>query len=337
MTDVIPILVVGLLLFVSLSGWFVALNRYRRRCCTPAQALSAVTGNFPDNVLIVNREGRIIAFSQPASEFFGYSPAELRGLDVEALIPKGAAETHRKGRRDFMRGRPGKAMDNEIVCINKDGEEIPAITRVRTFELGGELYGLAAILDLRSFRDREANLRALSERDPLTGLANRRRFDRDLHREWQRALRQARPLAIVMVDADSFKEYNDYHGHPGGDACLETLAGILSEVCKRAPDQVARYGGEEFICLLPETDTEGAAHVARQIRRRVEEANIPHGRSPVSPWVTVSVGAAAVIPTMDQDMGDLVKFADTALYAAKAAGRNGVSVYEEPVRPVLPE
>lgn len=316
--------------FVVITGWILVLYwRLRRVCQTPSESMAIIAQMFPDNVLIVDSSGRVVACSQPACEFFGYSARELEGLSVEALMPGEYASRHSQNRHKFMRGKPGKAMDNEIRCLGKQGEEIPAITRVRTFRLAGATYGLVAIQDLRTFKTREETLKALSERDPLTGVANRRLFDRDFHREWYRAVRNQSPVAVIMLDVDAFKEYNDYHGHPGGDACLQTIAGILSSIMRRSTDTLARYGGEEFVYLLPGIDEAEAARQAEELRQRVESANIPHGDSRASRWVTVSVGVAAMVPGQDDDMQDLISRADAALYRAKSGGRNRVRAWSE--------
>ncbi|MCW8194872.1 GGDEF domain-containing protein [Proteobacteria bacterium 005FR1] len=309
-------------------GWGMAFYyRHRRVCQSPEQSMTVVARMFPDSVLIVDAGGRIIASSQPATDLFGYSDEEFRQLNVEALMPGEFAERHQRQRSEFLRGSPGKAMDNEIRCLSKSGEEIPAITRVRTFRLGRDIYGLVAVMDLRTFKSREQNLKALAERDPLTGVANRRLFDRDFHREWGRAMREQSSIAIVMVDVDSFKEYNDYHGHPGGDAALKTVAGILSGILQRSTDTLARYGGEEFIFLLPGISEEDAEMKARELCEAVESSNIPHGRSRVSRWVTVSVGVAAMVPCQGDQMQDLISRADAALYEAKSSGRNRVQTH----------
>lgn len=325
-----PVGWVLIVILLGVSAWSLALYwRLRAVCRTPYESMSVIAQMFPDNVLIVNASGKVVACSQPACEFFGYRPGELEKLNVEALMPGEFADQHSRQRSDFMRGKPGKAMDNEILCVDKNGNEIPAITRVRTFNLSGDAYGLVAIQDLRTFKTREDSLRALSERDPLTGVANRRLFDRDYHREWYRAVRNQTPIAIVMVDVDAFKAYNDYHGHPGGDACLQTLAGILSSVLRRSTDTLARYGGEEFIYLLPGFGEAEAQSQAEELRTRLECANIPHGRSEVSRWVTVSAGVAAMTPGQQDNMQDLINRADAALYEAKSSGRNQVRAYSK--------
>ncbi|MGQ9364734.1 diguanylate cyclase [Azospirillum sp. ST 5-10] len=165
-------------------------------------------------------------------------------------------------------------------------------------------------------------LRQLSFLDGLTGIANRRRFDEVLLREWRRCGRSQSPLSAIMIDVDHFKPYNDLCGHHAGDTCLRAVARLLDERMHRPADLVARYGGEEFVCLLPETDADGAARVAETLRAAVEGQAIPHPQSPVVPHVTVSLGHATLIPLADEPPGRLLALADEYLYAAKRSGRN---------------
>lgn len=173
---------------------------------------------------------------------------------------------------------------------------------------------------------RNQQLAHLSTRDPLTGLANRRRLESALATEWRRATRHRHPLSLLMVDVDEFKAYNDSQGHPAGDSCLRDLAEVLRAVSQRSADVVARYGGEEFAVLLPETAREDARHLAERIRVEVQARAIPHPESPVGSVVTVSVGLASIVPDGGAHEGQatLVEAADQALYRAKRQGRNRV-------------
>ncbi|NLY26939.1 MAG: diguanylate cyclase [Alcaligenaceae bacterium] len=173
---------------------------------------------------------------------------------------------------------------------------------------------------------KEANLRLerLSSLDGLSGLSNRRIFDETLLAEWQRAQRHGHWLALIMLDIDHFKAYNDNYGHQAGDACIQALAGVLSRSLRRAGELVARYGGEEFVFILPGSDPDAASREAERIRQAVEALALPHAHSTTAPVVTVSLGVAATIPGADQSTDALLKAADDALYRAKRAGRNQV-------------
>jgi diguanylate cyclase (GGDEF)-like protein len=177
-------------------------------------------------------------------------------------------------------------------------------------------------LELKHQQDR---LRNLSLLDGLTGIANRRRFDQYLEMEWQRCSRNGQPLSLVMGDVDHFKAYNDGYGHGRGDECLRSVAKVFDRALRRPADLAARYGGEEFICLLPETDQDGARIVAEQIMAQMAELALPHAYSPISRQVSVSVGlATARRPSQGRPCHTLVEEADRWMYEAKARGRNRV-------------
>jgi diguanylate cyclase (GGDEF)-like protein len=165
------------------------------------------------------------------------------------------------------------------------------------------------------------HLMALS--DGLTGLANRRHFDQRLEAEFKRAIRDQTPIALVIIDVDYFKKFNDRHGHVEGDACLQMVARAVQAGPRRPGDIAARYGGEEFTVLLPGTDIDGALAVAEAVRAAVAALNCPHGASPFRS-VTVSAGVHALTPALGQAARVLVEVADRALYQAKAEGRNRV-------------
>ena len=172
--------------------------------------------------------------------------------------------------------------------------------------------------------DTERQLRQLVYVDGLTGVANRRHFDEQLQTEWRRCLRSHQPLALLMVDIDYFKLYNDHYGHQQGDACLQAVAGALKAGLGRAHDLVARYGGEEFVCLLPEIDVHGARRVAQGLCAAVQALGLAHAPSPLGAVVTVSIGVACDVPTAEGAPADLLAQADAHLYRAKNAGRNRI-------------
>jgi diguanylate cyclase (GGDEF)-like protein/PAS domain S-box-containing protein len=169
-------------------------------------------------------------------------------------------------------------------------------------------------------------LKKYSMEDGLTGLANRRRFDMALEIEWQRALREQQPLAIIMMDIDYFKMFNDIYGHQAGDDCLKKVAACLRKNVHRAGDLVARYGGEEFVVVLPNTDIEGGREVAEAMHRSVRALKMRHQGAPGRDNLTISAGVAAAIPCRGQNAAELLKQADKALYRAKNAGRDNVKL-----------
>lgn len=167
-------------------------------------------------------------------------------------------------------------------------------------------------------------LEVLVRQDALTSLTNRRGFDEVLNREWRRAARAHKPLSLIMMDVDSFKLYNDHYGHIAGDECLQQVSTCLSSVLHRGGDHLVRYGGEEFAAVLAETPFDFVELIAERLRAAVEAAQIPHACSLVKNVLTISAGAATVIPHHSDSPTSLVMAADRMLYEVKKAGRNEV-------------
>ncbi len=167
------------------------------------------------------------------------------------------------------------------------------------------------------------DLKKLSREDALTGLANRRYFDERLAQEWSRCRRNKKPLTVVLLDVDYFKQYNDHYGHQAGDQCLVTLANALKKEASRTGELVGRYGGEEFIILYPNTDQEQIQISLQRIRQRIHGLAIPHEASDIAPMVTASIGAATAYPVESLHPDKLVSAADKMLYKAKREGRDG--------------
>lgn len=168
-----------------------------------------------------------------------------------------------------------------------------------------------------------ARLRQMSLEDPLTGIANRRRFEDALQRSWRRGARRGQPIALVMLDIDFFKGVNDHHGHSYGDECLVAIARMMKGYARRPDDIVARLGGEEFVLLLPDTDSRGAAGIAQHMQDSMGALGVANKASPFDEKLTVSIGVGAVNqPLNGVDPTMLVDCADQALYDAKRQGRN---------------
>ncbi len=170
-------------------------------------------------------------------------------------------------------------------------------------------------------------LQGLVMMDGLTQVANRRRFDEYLLQEWKRATREQQPLALILCDVDYFKQYNDTYGHLAGDECLIKVAQALDETVRRPGDLVARYGGEEFAIILPQTSATGAVQVADLIIQTLESLKIPHRTSLISSNLTVSMGIASLIPSLDSSFQVVIEVTDQALYQAKREGRNRYIVH----------
>ncbi|MFZ2490605.1 MAG: diguanylate cyclase [Thermoanaerobaculia bacterium] len=217
---------------------------------------------------------------------------------------------------------------------------IGAVTRVRTRTLRRKAESLRRIVDEKTaelqktvglLESANARLEILSMEDDLTGIANRRFFDRALADEWNRARRRDQPLALILLDLDHFKHLNDRRGHPAGDECLRRVGAVLADTVRRSGEVVARYGGEEFGILLPATDTQGALKVAEALREGILALAVPYGPNSTK-ILSGSCGVASIVPTEEMTPDVLVAAADRALYAAKHTGRNNVKVADDSLK-----
>ena len=213
--------------------------------------------------------------------------------------------------------------------IKKLNQELELRVKERTLELSERNKKLKKEINERKLAEAELckakeQLEVLSAKDPLTGLANRRRFDSAMVQEHARHARSGAELSIIMFDVDHFKAYNDSYGHVAGDRCLQQIAMVTEKNVERPADIAARYGGEEFACILPETDLNGAKILAERIRSGISRLAIPHRASPTTDHVSASFGVATISGDAGLSIPDIITLADKMLYRAKATGRNRV-------------
>lgn len=285
-----------------------------------------------DLLAIVDFGGRFIKLNPAWQQTLGYPVAELEGSRVIDLVHPDDREATLAAAASLAAGDKVVGFTNRYRAANGEYRHIEWHS-VPVPE-AGLIYGAARDvtnqrLTQGMLKDMNARLQAQTELlrtqayiDGLTGVANRRRFDEAFKAEWRRCRREKVPLALLMIDIDHFKYFNDHHGHQAGDDALIAVAATLRLGMGRSHDMVARYGGEEFVCLLPETDLAGAVAKADALRAAVERLEIPHGESPVAPVVTISVGVAVQVPEVGGHPEGLMAAADAALYAAKEEGRN---------------
>ncbi len=209
------------------------------------------------------------------------------------------------------------------------------LSRSQGFDYQNELDGNDEITDLvetfneftQTIEIQKQKLEKLSMSDGLTGIANRRALDIRLKHDIELSVRQKTTVTILLMDIDCFKLYNDNYGHLAGDQCLKDVANVICNLLQRDSDFVGRYGGEEFVCVLPDTDTQGAIEVAINIIEKMRRDAIPHTYSEVKDYVTMSIGIATSQPNEVLTPEAIIKRADTALYVAKGSGKNSYSVY----------
>lgn len=277
-----------------------------------------------DTITVFSREGVVIMRTPFNLDVIGTNAAKspvMRAVWARHESYSGVAGLDRISRLYVWRdsGRP------LLVIAARPWDSIYATWRKQALWIGGIILGLVLfVAAVTLFLAREIGRRASAEgrleqlatTDALTGLYNRRKFDAAMDTEWRRAIRLSRPMALLLIDADHFKIFNDSFGHQSGDHALMAIAGCIFASARRTGDCAARYGGEEFAVLLAGASKADAMLVAETIRQRVEQL-------PANPaMLTVSVGVAAMSPLVTMEWSDLVEAADKALYAAKAAGRN---------------
>jgi diguanylate cyclase (GGDEF)-like protein len=279
---------------------------------------------------MVTRSGRSAARVREQSLFAVFP--ELRGSRVEAAILAAPGDGGTR-KVSNLEGRPPFPLRE---AGSFDGARIEQAIAVTPFRDGHEHLCMIEIRDVSGVVDRERHLlehaealRARSHVDGLTGIHNRRYFDLTLERELRRAQRNGGQLALLLMDVDSFKAYNDHFGHQRGDACLITLAQALAAMLKRPADVAARYGGEEFAAILPDTSAEQAAGLANAIREHVAALGLAHAPAALRDRVTLSIGVASFGADRLNEAALLIEAADKALYAAKRGGRNCVVVDSE--------
>lgn len=242
--------------------------------------------------------------------------AQGRTGEVDAFYPEHGSVTE---------PRHGLYAENWCVMPRQGTRLYLAIDAGPIYDRDGKLIAVVETLrDMTLQKLAQAALQELANHDGLTGIANRRSFDDTLRLEWRRTMRDVQPLSLLMVDVDHFKQYNDTYGHIAGDECLKQVAQAMSNQMQRASDVVARYGGEEFSVILPNSSLDGALVVAERIRTAIQTLALPFAGSEFG-RVTVSIGAATVMPSPLIDSWQLISTADAALYDAKGAGRNRIA------------
>lgn len=286
--------------------------------------LQQVISDMPVGLCMVDEHLRIYFRNRRFMEQLGYDEQVVPTLREWALHaypdPAYRSEVAERWKRAKASAVNGQIAPESYRITSRDGAH--HVMDVAGLMVGGKL--LVTFEDHTAHQAQAELLRKLAYLDSLTGIANRRSLDETLAKEWSRCARSHSPLALLMIDIDHFKTYNDLYGHQKGDACLQAVAATLAAGMARPHDLVARFGGEEFVCLLPECDLAGARVVAERLCGAVFGQAIAHEGSSAAPVVTISIGVACVVPEVGVEPQTLVQQADAHLYQAKTAGRNRV-------------
>ncbi|MEZ0261156.1 MAG: GGDEF domain-containing protein [Alphaproteobacteria bacterium] len=291
-------------------------------------AISAQIVNLAeDAVVIIDATHVIISFNTGAERMFGYGPKEVIGERLDILLPERFQLQH-----DVMVDEFGQTPDltrqmgqrnRQIYGRRKDGNEFVASAQIMRVGDAGHRYYAAILRDVSESKKTEEELLRLAATDPLTGALNRREFTLLADREALRSNRYHHALSLLMMDLDQFKRLNDTYGHAAGDKVLQRFTTLCTNTLRNV-DFFGRWGGEEFVALLPETDIEGAAVIGERLRKLVAESVLTYHDHKIN--FTVSVGIAQYKDgetTLDGPLGR----ADSAIYDAKKAGRNRISVF----------
>jgi diguanylate cyclase (GGDEF)-like protein/PAS domain S-box-containing protein len=288
-----------------------------------------VSENSRDAIILADLSGHRSYGSAAAENIDGWKPEELMTEEGLELVHPDDRARAQAIVHALNSGTEGAMIECRV--RKESGEYIWVEASLRVVK-GEEADGPSSVLnivrDISERKKAEKKLQeaydaveALAVTDPLTGLANRRRFDQYLSTEWRRSMRDKQPLSLLMLDVDKFKVYNDTYGHQRGDSCLKQVAEACMDVVSRPGDLVARFGGEEFVVILPGTDNDGAMHVATEICEALSSRRLPHTGNSFG-VVTISAGCATLVPKFGKHAPDLVEMADAALYRAKHNGRN---------------
>ena len=306
-------------------------NSKRLHAERTSMELEQVFRKVTDAMWVVSDDGVVIRANDAMCQLLGKSSENVVGKQCSDLLKYGLCQ---KDSCPLKVAETNIQREYDIQLTGKLGHLEHYILSVAPLTT---IVGSAGIVSqFKNITDRKQATQKLAELnetlkqialvDGLTQIANRRRFDEVLAQEWKRLSRDKKPLSLLIADIDFFKKYNDHYGHQAGDDCLRQVGKALASTALRPADLVARYGGEEFALILPEADLEGALHVGDRVLGGIAELAVEHLQSDISEIVTISVGAASLIPLHDQSPAELIALADKALYQSKSEGRNRVTV-----------
>ena len=279
-----------------------------------------------DAIYFIDADAHLFYANNAACQIWGYSKEQLLQMSIGDIDPSFVTL---KWQKHWQQLKQQQSVTFESTHVTKDGQHFPVEITANYLKFERWEYNCAIARDISERKRAEAELKkanqelqSLANLDGLTGVANRRYFDRCLAHEWQQMLQTKQPLSLILCDVDYFKKYNDLYGHQAGDYCLQQIAAVVVNSVRNPRDIVARYGGEEFAIILPNTNAEIATDISRRITRKVRQLQLIHAASEISDYVTISLGVASGIPNQEISPDFLLYRADQALYQAKKQGRN---------------
>jgi diguanylate cyclase (GGDEF)-like protein/PAS domain S-box-containing protein len=289
----------------------------------------ALLESAPDAMVIVNSHGHITLANAQAERMFGYSREELIGQSIRVLIPERLRERHRAHQRNYLHDAKTRPMgsDLELHGRRKDGTEFPVEISLSPLETDEGTLVSSAIRDITERKRGEALLRELADRDGLTSLLNRRKFEEHLAQEVALVDRYGGESAMLLIDIDSLKDVNDTLGHACGDEMIRNVGAVVTSRM-RTTDIVARIGGDEFAVLLPRTTEAAAAAVAEDLLATIRSQDLVLSGHHLRPSVSIGVAAFEAGAVASDDV---MVAADLGLYEAKDAGRNQIGVFKPPI------
>ncbi len=301
--------------------------------------LKLVLDSITEHIVVINRTGEI-QFVNKSWSAFGYNNAcvigdNWHGVNYIKECDKAAAMGDEFG--EIAAEGIKKVIDNELALFyfeypcDSPTEKRWFMMRVTPFQISGNEYIVISHQNITERKLAEEEVKNLAAVDGLTGIANRRTFDKFFYNEIKRCARLKKPICLVLLDIDYFKLLNDTYGHQAGDNCLTEVAKLLKQFSKRPADLCARYGGEEFALVWGDTALSKAKVLANQLLADIARLKIPNIKSPIKRHVTASIGLAEMIPEKSDSADSLIAKADSLLYQAKASGRNRV-VCEESLK-----
>ncbi|PLX96893.1 MAG: hypothetical protein C0620_01955 [Desulfuromonas sp.] len=344
--DIQSLWVNALIQFAFISFLFILIFHYwRRSACFKTQQkstedfLQILSNNMGQGMYATDKQGRITFINAEADQVLGWQRDDVLGHDAHDLFHVDD-NNHDQGcfilnsiiegvtcrqEQAYFKNKRGEQFPVELTCTPIYTNEKVVGTITLFHDITQKLQDQMELLEAKTqLEEANRHLNKLARIDALTAIANRREFDETLSKLWKSSYRKKNHLALLIIDIDYFKRYNDFYGHQQGDLCLKQVAKNISKACMRPDDFVARYGGEEFVVLLPQTHDDEAIQVAEKIQERMKQAGMAHPDSPICSSVTLSIGICSVVPHDLTSEQHFIDCADRRLYVAKKRGRNQI-------------